>query len=731
VVDAEEVPEISKMNVSDRESFIGVFYRDGNFKVMHKGKDIFNLSDAAKDAPGDNRITDRLSNIAKARRYSGTGFALAGDTPLFYRANSFASYLFPHEYFASFHALGINPKQIETVMYPSENFLRLGRFLKWKHARGAKLSLFCDSSEIPMLKSLFEKAKIQDAPFSGMKHEISIGFSVSAVGKTTSVRIETEHPSSGKKIRLAFIKGPSDIRSVMKEKFDLVITTCRAYGESSAHFRSAGAPVAVIDDGSTSSSRIPLLDTTLLRNDMQYDIEPLADDGAFLEKISSYLPEDELYEVLKKDPASVEAICKAGVSARLSGDGAVQYFNTMSLLKFLFNSTSDRKLSAALKNNLPAALSSASRSEVYKMPFTHRIDLLLLNGIIYEFASKLQEASPADAFLLDDIHSARAITKKLDDPSERAFYKKITEDRIRLEKLLALFSGNAAFRADVQELKEALGRRKELFRQEILMHPNQEKGFIGKLRESSDIESAAAAVSPEQTERFPYGISSNGRIINSEDKNTGHTGVSAKKSSSARRNIPASIASAGKKIRGLVKPLKIPFIVVLALAVCLLIAYGAMKIHSSYKTEQIRKAEKIEVERKAAEKKRIIQTYSVNVTEYDIYQYANETALKNGYAPLIEKNLKKRNPHWIYPGNVFVLPDDTRITVKDRDTLWDIARERLEQKYVDFFRLYEVLKKEVSAGKKPDRKKLDEAYGHASKDEHRKLLKNLESNGTK
>jgi hypothetical protein len=736
VVDAEEVPEISKMNVSDRESFIGVFYRNGNFKVMHKGIDIFDLSETTSNAPSDNRINDRLSSQAKTRRYAGTGFVIAGKTPMFYRANNFASYLFPHEYFASFHALGINPKQIETILYPSENFLHLGRFLKWKHARGTKLSLFCDTEETAMLKALFEKAKITDAPFAGMKHEVSPGFSVSAISKTSSIRMEIEHPSSGKRIRSLFIKGAGDIKYAAKEKLDIIIASCRAYSESSAHFRSMSAPVAVIDDGSPASSRIPLLDTVLLRNDMQYDIQPIADDSSFLEKMSLYMPEDLIFEILKKDPAASEQMCKSGLEKHLSGDDAVQYFNTLSLLKFLFNATSDRKLSSVLKSNLPSALSSTSRGEVYKMPFTYRIDLLLLNGILYEFASKLMDPSPEDTTLLDDIHSSRNITKTIADPVDRAFYKKISEDRIRLERLLALFSSSAAFRADVLELKEAMSRRKELFTQETLLHPKNEKGFIGRLKQSADKESAIPSGTDDSgTASAAAGIKNSIAAMRGNQIGDIRTGSvfdgnrNISRGSNKPKGILGRAASVKEKFSALPKKFKISLLIIFTLALAALLTVAGHRKYTSYQINKIKKQAVIETQHKIAEKKRIVETYSVTVSEYDIFQYANEIAIKNGYDPIEVKNLKKKNPHWIYPGNIFVLPDNTNITVKERDTLWDIARDRLEDRYVQFFKIYEVLKQKAASGGTLDHGMIEKARQFASKEEHQKLLRDLEQSG--
>jgi hypothetical protein len=52
---------------------------------------------------------------------------------------------------------------------------------------------------------------------------------------------------------------------------------------------------------------------------------------------------------------------------------------------------------------------------------------------------------------------------------------------------------------------------------------------------------------------------------------------------------------------------------------------------------------------------------------------------------------ERPNPDWIYPENVFVLPNGTRYTVVEGDTLWDITVRymvaRLGQDYGQYVRL--------------------------------------------
>ena len=68
------------------------------------------------------------------------------------------------------------------------------------------------------------------------------------------------------------------------------------------------------------------------------------------------------------------------------------------------------------------------------------------------------------------------------------------------------------------------------------------------------------------------------------------------------------------------------------------------------------------------------------VTILDIIRLANRIAVDNGYRELGAPPSAGPDPDWIYPGNVFELPEDSTYTVVSGDTLWDItARFILEQ----------------------------------------------------
>ncbi|MCX7679688.1 MAG: LysM peptidoglycan-binding domain-containing protein [Spirochaetes bacterium] len=91
-------------------------------------------------------------------------------------------------------------------------------------------------------------------------------------------------------------------------------------------------------------------------------------------------------------------------------------------------------------------------------------------------------------------------------------------------------------------------------------------------------------------------------------------------------------------------------------------------------------------------RKRIIEKYRIEISAREIFTFANKIALENGYRPITYKGLKEKNPNWIYPGNTFTIEKEI-IVVKEGDTLWDIAHQKLLERNINFYRIYEELQK--------------------------------------
>lgn len=84
------------------------------------------------------------------------------------------------------------------------------------------------------------------------------------------------------------------------------------------------------------------------------------------------------------------------------------------------------------------------------------------------------------------------------------------------------------------------------------------------------------------------------------------------------------------------------------------------------------------------------------ITILDIIDMANRIAVDNGYRPMGAPEDAGPSPDWIYPGNVFELPDGTTRSVVEGDTIWDIAADFIEKelavrynRYLDIMAGYE------------------------------------------
>ncbi len=127
-------------------------------------------------------------------------------------------------------------------------------------------------------------------------------------------------------------------------------------------------------------------------------------------------------------------------------------------------------------------------------------------------------------------------------------------------------------------------------------------------------------------------------------------------------------------------------------------------------------AQKIQIEKEKNERIELVEKYQIRVSDHDIYIYANKVARKNGYREIDYKDLKEKNPNWIFPGNIFYLIDGEKILVKKGDTLWDISDKKLMAIQVEFYKLIDKIEEVKSKAEKTDM--LNKAQGFAFSKKH-------------
>ncbi len=69
--------------------------------------------------------------------------------------------------------------------------------------------------------------------------------------------------------------------------------------------------------------------------------------------------------------------------------------------------------------------------------------------------------------------------------------------------------------------------------------------------------------------------------------------------------------------------------------------------------------------------------YKFYMTNIDLLNLTNLVAERNNYHRIVYDYQKKytrgRDPDWIFPGNVLVMPDSSKVKIKQGDTMWDIC----------------------------------------------------------
>ncbi len=109
------------------------------------------------------------------------------------------------------------------------------------------------------------------------------------------------------------------------------------------------------------------------------------------------------------------------------------------------------------------------------------------------------------------------------------------------------------------------------------------------------------------------------------------------------------------------------------------------KYYLDYKKNNKAAAEKMRI-------KKLVKTYNIYVSSTDILKYTNAVAVLNGFSKITLRDVNRKNPNWIFPGNNLKLIDNERIIVKKGNTMWGIAKIKLMKRHIEFYSIINTIK---------------------------------------
>lgn len=670
-----DIPELpDKKHISDRDQFIGVFYSDGNVKIVHDGTNIFDLNSIYNDNLNITEILGRLSqNNRNSSRFSGAGFAVSDKNPIFYSDGYFTSYQFPKTYADDFSTLEIDPGKIRELLLPSHNMLYVSDIMKLKHARTGKIRIFSDNrDQLDLIRRLFKGATIHDEPFSEMDYNTGNGMTISAHNSTPNIKISWNADAKrGKALTLYFIKSPTEVKSILKESSDGIIISYTAYEQSVLLFKSVQKPVIILNDGNRNLRKISETDNIILQDCMQYDLR-------------YYDTVENLKNTIDTDPEFIEALSNGDISTLAkwfesnlsSGPDYNKVFNALTLLKIQMNTTKDRKIYSSLRSQIQQQNQLINSTRTVEFPRNGYFEIAICNNAAYQIARTVTRKSEIH---FTGLYNNQEISNINLDNDQRRLGKRIIEDRERLAKILTLFyedkQSHPSFqfmKSELSLLKEEIDGRREIYNTEFYETENVNN------RKKSKLTAKSAGVL---------------NFLNDLNSHGAHGSEKTDES-----------ADSGK---GLYKKIRITAAILLIL---LLLLSGGIYIsrnsdenkpvlseHDLNTSSTDKKDETkniiITVKRVDEKEKELLKLHNVKITDYDIFMYANDVAIKNGYSSLTLSGLKEKNPHWIYPSNIFIMLDGEKVVVQKGDTLWDLAHAKLEKMNAEFYKITDQLDK--------------------------------------
>ncbi|MFH0976609.1 MAG: hypothetical protein V1874_12575 [Spirochaetota bacterium] len=651
VVDVEkDLPNFSKeKSISSKDSFLGIFYRNGNFRVIYKDENLFDLNEFENKYQTSIKRHDLVSDKNKAlSAYTGSGIIVIDNSAIFYKNRFFTAYLFPKEYLDIFDKLNIDPAKIRELILPAGSIAGITDFLKWINSRKSLIKIFFASKSalIPVQK-LFPSAVIKANDFHGHSFETGDGLSVHNYPGSLNEKLTYKNVvPSRKKLELGFIKEYTGIQEILKEKLDGIIVPFTIYEQASLYFNSSDTTVLCVDDGNKNISKLKDKDIIILNRKVKYEFNKFEDDDLLQNALKTISNKEIIEFIESKNTEEIKRILFNNIHLKdtLEFADIKDFLNIISILRIFLNTTTDRKFSADVRKIVQKAVSLFDKEAIISQDIhAVKISLYFYKHAVFEFYDS------SDMAISQNTEAADALSGR------------IQTDRIRFKELLELYKKTQTkSKKELTSLHDEISRRKTVYNTEELLADHKQ----------------------------------------------------------LKRNI--------LKMR-LKKISKVALLLLIIALLSLVSVKGFnyfMDYRESKKIEREKQekleAERIKTEKEKKEKAALVEKYHIRVSDRDIYIYANKVARKNGYREIEYKDLKEKNPNWIFPGNVFYLMDGEKVNVIAGDTLWDISDKKLMETQ---FELYKLIEKIDAAKSKTEKAELlAKAQGFAFSQKHFKKI---------
>ncbi|MFC1670487.1 hypothetical protein ACFL20_08845 [Spirochaetota bacterium] len=741
-----DIPELPEKTTSNNQ-YIGVFYRDSNFRILHNNREIFNLREVEKEYLDYNGIHDIISEKYRlSNSYNGDGLVILDKSPMFYSNNTFLSYFLPGKYFDEFSKLNIDPLNITHVLFPSNNFTNLIKFLNWKRENRGEVNIYSDyHDELILIKKFFSHNRINISSFSSLNKSISQNLTVTNYRDTLNIKLTYNSISpDNEKLSIAYIRDSRDIEKIIKENPHAFFIEYSVYEKTNLLFKSSPSPIVIIDDGNKNISKVTALDTIVLNPGQQYSIKKYKDIHQIYNDIKI---DDEIIEMLNSNQLDQLKLITDGTGKSLKGNlhEHVKLFNILSLIRLSLFNTRSRPVLRELRNLYGELHQKIDYTVLRNNSWDLKIELQFFSDSIFQFI--IPEARNNDLAFKDEIlinenphpQEAGAASEIGNSLTDRDQYRRILKDRVRLIQLLDLYIKKLDLQwanNRIKNLSRKINQRINIFMNnnfdpETFQHEINK--IVPKLQKAENKQTALKETLKVPARKETEDISTVQKNkyeekVSPEDKENDDVKTRIETNDKSIENDDVPETMPGRLKNKLIAAVSLGVIA----SVILIIIFFSGDDSSISKTgddkfieENLKSTEEIVKEERELEKSysKLRKKHNFSINDTDIHNYANKIALKNGYNKITITNAKNKNPHWIYPLNVFTLHDGEKAIVNKRDTLWKISRKKLIKMGIKFYEKAEEVKKADINKRVP---LIDEMKINAFKKDHTEMILKLQ-----